>query len=638
MFSRGAALLLLGTLTQASLAQVRPSPSIAAPQSGPIVVGPNVGVSASRADQPHHEVLIAADPNDPKSLLACSMLGYDYEESGTSVVVYVSSDQGKSWQESLHIAKAGERVTDPACALGPGKTAYVAALVYKADGDGQTQFFRSNDSGRTWFKPVTLPWGDREYITVDNSSANFRGAVYLHATGSVGSVNPQGRPIYVVDLSRSADAGVTFLGPVKVGATEQNHTLDGMGNGVVLSDGTFVAITGEVTDEAQYDQKKPYHAVGRIVAISSTDGGKSFLTPVTITQWYPDRRHKHTCGMIPVLAVDSSSGPFKDRLYAVWSDLRSGRAEVWVSRYVDNGKNWSVPIAVSDDAPRSNDNGPDDCMPTVAVNSRGVVGVMWYDRRDTPENIGYWPRFSASLDGGETFLPSVKVSEAPNSFDRQPILLFGHRSISAYKGRFGVNIGVNEVQFRGGDTAGLAASIDGVFHPLWVDNRTGVAQVWTASVSVNDRAMQGFPEESPPLVDVTDRVVLHLELAIYDPSKGTVTTDASLENISKEPIHGPVKMRLLSLNSYLGKISVVDSNNNSDYFGAAWDFTQEIDKGVLNAGMRSRSKRMEFHIASLDASRSALALQLMVAIKGMKVFASADTPPPQKSKSGKLGQ
>src|SRR6266496_105510 len=618
MFSRGAALLLLGTLTQASLAQVRPSPSIAAPQSGPIVVGPNVGVSASRADQPHHEVLIAADPNDPKSLLACSMLGYDYEESGTSVVVYISSDQGKSWQESLHIAKAGERVSDPACAFGFGKTAYVAALVYKADGNGQTQFFRSTDSGRTWFKSISLPWGDREYITVDHTSSIYRGTIYLNATGSVGSINPQGRRIYDIDLSRSADSGVTFLGPVKLGATEPNHTLDGMGNGVVLSDGTFVAITGEVTDEAQYDQKEPYHAVGCIVVASSKDGGKSFLTPVSISQWYPDRRHKHTCGMIPVLAVDSSSGPFKDRLYAVWSDLRSGRVEVWLSHSVDGGKTWSVPIAVSDDAPRSNDNGPDDCMPTVAVNSRGVVGVMWYDRRDTTQNIGYWPRFSASLDGGETFLPSVKVSEAPNSFDRRPILLFGHRGISANKGSLAVNIGVNEVQFRGGDTAGLAASVDGVFHPLWVDNRTGIAQVWTASVSVNDRAIQASLEESPPLVDVTDRVILHLESAIYDPSKGTVTTDASLENISKEPIHGPVKMRLLSFNSYLGEISVLDSNNN-EYFGAAWDFTREIDNGVLKSGSRSRSKRMEFHIASFDANRSALALQLMVGIKGIKV-------------------
>jgi hypothetical protein len=36
----------------------------------------------------------------------------------------------------------------------------------------------------------------------------------------------------------------------------------------------------------------------------------------------------------------------------------------------------------------------------------------------------------------------------------------------------------------GGDTAGLAADAAGAFRAVWVDNRTGVPQVWTASVTV----------------------------------------------------------------------------------------------------------------------------------------------------------
>jgi hypothetical protein len=35
-----------------------------------------------------------------------------------------------------------------------------------------------------------------------------------------------------------------------------------------------------------------------------------------------------------------------------------------------------------------------------------------------------------------------------------------------------------------GDTAGLVADADGVFHALWIDNRTGVHQVWTATIAV----------------------------------------------------------------------------------------------------------------------------------------------------------
>jgi len=37
--------------------------------------------------------------------------------------------------------------------------------------------------------------------------------------------------------------------------------------------------------------------------------------------------------------------------------------------------------------------------------------------------------------------------------------------------------------FMGGDTAGLAADASGAFHAVWVDNRTGVPQVWTTVVT-----------------------------------------------------------------------------------------------------------------------------------------------------------
>jgi hypothetical protein len=38
-----------------------------------------------------------------------------------------------------------------------------------------------------------------------------------------------------------------------------------------------------------------------------------------------------------------------------------------------------------------------------------------------------------------------------------------------------------------GDYSGLTAAADGVFHPYWIDNRTGWHQVWTAAVRVSDK-------------------------------------------------------------------------------------------------------------------------------------------------------
>jgi hypothetical protein len=31
---------------------------------------------------------------------------------------------------------------------------------------------------------------------------------------------------------------------------------------------------------------------------------------------------------------------------------------------------------------------------------------------------------------------------------------------------------------------GLIADANGVFHSLWIDNRTGIRQVWTATVTI----------------------------------------------------------------------------------------------------------------------------------------------------------
>src|SRR5439155_6910656 len=82
----------------------------------------------------------------------------------------------------------------------------------------------------------------------------------------------------------------------------------------------------------------------------------------------------------------------------------------------DKGKTWTTPRPINDDPPfdaRDLPKGPHASAPWLAVNRNGVVGAVWLDRRDIASNAGYVLRFSASLDGGESWLPSVKVSEAP---------------------------------------------------------------------------------------------------------------------------------------------------------------------------------------------------------------------------------
>jgi hypothetical protein len=189
----------------------------------------------------------------------------------------------------------------------------------------------------------------------------------------------------------------------------------------------------------------------------SVDGGETFGAERTIADFsFGGARYTN----IPSLAVDAAHG---DRLYAAWLELdAAGNAGVMFSLSADKGSTWSGPVLLSEqrEARRGADApGPayDAFLPTVAVNAAGVVGIAWYDTRATPGDRPGWEyRLRASIDGGRTWPPSARVSE--------------RRTTTRKRGA--------------GHTGGLAAAADGAFHLLWVDDRTGLQQVWTARVTV----------------------------------------------------------------------------------------------------------------------------------------------------------
>src|SRR5689334_528447 len=109
--------------------------------------------------------------------------------------------------------------------------------------------------------------------------------------------------------------------------------------------------------------------------------------------------HARRRGRTPI-AVDPSSTAFADRLYVAWTEVRQGRAQLFFTYSADNGTTWAAPRKVADDVPALDARGhlPNNFMPTLAVSPTGVVGLMWYDRRDNPDQTSFYVRFSASLD------------------------------------------------------------------------------------------------------------------------------------------------------------------------------------------------------------------------------------------------
>jgi hypothetical protein len=445
----------LGLLIVAAACTAAPNTTNAPVKSaGLISVGPNVRVSSSRPNEAHYEVHAAAHPTDPNKILATGIIYPEGQRRGT--IVYASTDGGKSWTTSF----AGDQLEntgDPAVGYGPDGMGYFAVLTSKGHPleqvpehpahawDGRkTLLYRLPSGSSKWEGPATFLFADREYVMVDDTHGKYNGRVYV--TGDP-------RPVSGFVVFASNDGGASF--PQVQGAMSDNRSAT-LGPGVILSDGTVV---GEYADGAH------------VRVARSIDGGATFEPSVVVDTFVragnrKDPKHNNVNHFM-TLAADRSSSPYHDRLYMAWPYRRSGHAQVMLTYSSDGGKTWAASRVPTDNAPTDT---TDQFMPTLAVNRDGVVGLLFYDRRDNPDNRSFYPRFTASLDGGKTWLPSVRVSEAPYV-----------AGAVAQKSAFTYN---------GGDTAGLVATADGLFHPVWVDDRTGVPQAYTAVVKVADRAHQ----------------------------------------------------------------------------------------------------------------------------------------------------
>lgn len=211
----------------------------------------------------------------------------------------------------------------------------------------------------------------------------------------------------------------------------------------MMADGTFVTVVGEFYDDTTKNTVK---------AIRYPKGLASILAPTKVASWNVPEGPNTAFAF--VIAADDGKN-----LYVAWEDNGHGRTQVLFSASSDGGSTWSHALNITANE-TANGGG---FNPSIAVNRSGMVGVLWYDKRDHPNDLGWGVRFAASFDHGKTFLPSVRVSEK----DATP----GPRL--AQEGRFSAN---------GGDTSGLDTEPDGTFRAAWIDNRTGVPQIWTTRI------------------------------------------------------------------------------------------------------------------------------------------------------------
>jgi hypothetical protein len=590
-----------------------------------ITAGPNVQVSKARSEAAHYENLATGDPAHAGRMISCIHVYPRVAPLNFEQQCYTTFDAGKNWEPTLRVAE-GTGNGDPTEAYGRGDTVYVVALILgdttKLDSTAlnKTQIFRSTDGGRAWEVTSKFAFIDREFVAVDRTNGKYGGRVYVVGNGSVSGVD--GQRLSSLQLFRSTDGGRTFQGPEGAAYMDGVSPM-GIGTGVVLSDGTLVAMFG-VSKRGRTQNVDAHEQSlgpnGEMRAVTSTDGGETFTKSVVVASYFADRRRSEG-GMLGQLVVDPGSVAFKDRVYLVWPALIEDRIQINLSYSADKGKTWSKPVVVNDDRnPADAGKGPDHLLPAVGVNKDGVVLVTWADRRESSDNFGWRLRAAASLDGGETFSASVPIASASNAYPASTAWDVGVSATSPATGGITLSANIDPFYVSGGHTTGMAVDASGAFFPTWVDNRTGVAQLWTAPVTVSGAVVKNGSPELAAVEDVSKQTKIEVASRTFDQRTGVLSIRARLRNASKDTIVTPAMLRVRTLESQLGVPEVVGADNGEKGTGAIWDLSSLLRNGTLPPGARSQERTFEFRLNGLRGLRPGREFQSRVMTSDMTIY------------------
>jgi len=201
--------------------------------------------------------------------------------------------------------------------------------------------------------------------------------------------------------------------------------------------------------------------------------------------------------------------------------------------------------------------------------------VTWNDRR-AHKNECYDLYFSASLDGGDSFLPNVTPKGKPTC-SMQTANWAPNAEVSAYpKTEDGVSVegqGFNILMIStrfpgGGDTQGLAAGADGVFHAAWIDGSSGVMRLAETQFTVFGSAAERAKGEQ----DVSTQVKLVAEQCAFDWKDNSFACRMHLENKSPLPVTGPFAVELQNMRVNLTGFKTENADNGRTAEGARWKF------------------------------------------------------------------
>ncbi|MCX6165053.1 MAG: T9SS type A sorting domain-containing protein, partial [Ignavibacteriae bacterium] len=154
----------------------------------------------------------------------------------------------------------------------------------------------------------------------------------------------------------------------------------------------------------------------------STDGGTTFN--LSSNQQFAgyvgtNRSNRHTVEYMrtrpyPFITADNSYGPYRGRLYLVYAtnvpNQDGAKPDIFCRYSNDAGVSWTSPVTINDDANSTNNH---QWMPAIWCDKEtGKLYVKWFDTRNCPTSDSMEVYASYSTNGGQSFVPNQKISNA----------------------------------------------------------------------------------------------------------------------------------------------------------------------------------------------------------------------------------
>ncbi len=342
-----------------------------------------------------NEEQIAINPLDSMNMVA---VWRDFRLGYRRVGVGYTLDGGVTWHDTLFSGTPYEWDSDPGITVDDSGNFYAVVLSLPSDMSTSGIFvFKSSDGGVSWQGPYTVIdaqsyyFEDKELISADmTDNSPYRGNLYVAWTRFY-DFNNGG-----INISTSNDGGLTWSAPVHLG-----YRVDGVQWPVTTVGDSGIVYVAWLN-----------FAEGKLELVRSSDGGTTFSAPMPITEinngWFyinPDL----LVISYPSIAADASpESPYRGNLYVVYTDSTSSNgADIFFRRSTDRGETWSSPIRLNDDSINVI---TDQFHPWIDVDQNGVLTVIFYDRRNDPNNLLMDLYITQSFDGGETWTPNKRVT------------------------------------------------------------------------------------------------------------------------------------------------------------------------------------------------------------------------------------